>query len=119
LLTEPRMLFVPALRSNRGADFDPRKIPDHRDTPKIIMLSRDHNDRDRVTVVVVRKQNLIEDSLDRLIRLLSLRHANRITRAARRVQLATREASTESAGPLQSAQKVQRVAPRCRRVQNP
>ena len=57
------------------------------------MLPRDDHDRHRVTGFVVYEQDLIEDAVERLGRLLRLRHANRI-RVARRVQLMATRAST-------------------------
>src|SRR5258707_13266155 len=94
LLTEARMLFKPALGPNRRADFESCEISDNGDAAEIVVLARNEYNGDRVAVVVVREQNLIEDALERLGRMLSLSHANRITRIARRVQLERREAST-------------------------
>src|ERR1700688_3590901 len=95
LLAEARMLFKPALGANRRADFESCKISDDGDAAEIVMLASNEYNGDRVAVVVVREQDLIEDALERLGRMLSLSHANRITRGARRVQLASIEASTE------------------------
>src|SRR5207253_11371323 len=57
-------------------------------------IARDDNHRHRIAVVVVSEQNLIEHAFERLARMLSLTHANRITRNAARVQLGSIEAST-------------------------
>jgi len=53
------------------------------------MLASNKYNGDRVAVVVVCEQDLIEDALERLGRMLSLSHRDRITRIARRVQLAS------------------------------
>ena len=88
------MLLEGALGANGRADFEAREIADDGDAAKIAMLLRHDHDRDRVAVLVVDEQDLIEDALERLGRLYSLCHKQRITRPARRVQFAATRAST-------------------------
>src|SRR5258708_468115 len=101
------MLFKPALGPDRRADFDPGKISNHGNAAKIAMLSstRNDNDRDHIAVVVVSKQDLVENALDRLGSMLSLRHAHQdyARRPSRPVQQQrsvnrTSEAPTEQQG---------------------
>ena len=88
LLAEARMLFKAAERADGRADFEAREIADDGDAAKIAMLLRHDDDRDRVAVLVVDEQDLIESALDSLGRLNRLCHGNRITRdGARRQQV--------------------------------
>ena len=90
LLAEARMLFEAAQRADGRADFETREIADDGDAAKIAMLLRHDDDGDRVAVLVVDEQDLIENALDSLGRLNRLCHGNRITRDGRGVQLMRR-----------------------------
>ena len=84
------MLFEASQRPDRRADFESSEVADDRDAANIAMLLRHNHDRDRIAVLVVDKQDLIEDALDRLGRLNRLCHGNRITRDGGGVQLMRR-----------------------------
>lgn len=58
------------------------------------MLLRHDHDGDRVPVLVVDEQDLIEDAFERLVRLNRLCHGKRITCREPRVQLMGTRAST-------------------------
>ncbi len=94
LLAEALMILEAAERAYGRTDFEACEIADDGDAAKVAMLLGHDDDGDRVAGLVVGKENLIEDALESLGRLLRLCHGKRITRAARRVQLMTTRAST-------------------------
>ncbi len=94
LIAKARMLFEAALGADGRANFQAGEISNHRDAAQLAVFAGNDHDGDRVAVVLVNEQDLIEDALQRLGRLMRLCHGKRITRAARRVQLMAMGAST-------------------------
>src|SRR5208282_478233 len=97
LIAKARMLFEAALSADGRANFQTGKISNHGDAAGVAVFAGNDDDGDRVTVFVVNKQDLIEDALQGLGRLMRLCHGKRITRGGRRVQLMATGASTSSA----------------------
>ena len=87
LLAEPLVLLEAAQRAYGRAHFQTREIADDGDAARVAMLLRYDHDRDRIAVLVVDEQDLIEDALESLGRLNRLCHGNRITRDGTGVQL--------------------------------
>ena len=99
LIAKARMLFEAALSADGRANFQTGKISNHRDAAGVAVFAGNDHDGDRIAVVVVNEQDLIEDALQRLGRLMRSCHGKRITRGGRRVQLMAMGAST-SAGEI-------------------
>ena len=79
------MLFEAALSADGRANFQTGEFSHHRDAARVAMLAGNDHDRDRIAILFVDEQDLIEGALQRLGRMMRLCHAKRITRGGRRV----------------------------------
>ena len=91
LLAEALMMLEAADGADGRADFEAGEIADDGDAAKVAVLLRHDHDRDRVAVLVVDEQDLIENALEGLGRFQRLCHGIRITRDGRGVQMKRRE----------------------------